>query len=172
MVLSMKLYDFIRQNPERSLVIAAGVVSSTFLVAALIGQYGFNLHPCELCIAQRVPYIMIMLVGAAACLGIRSQQLLDRLVLLCALLFFIDGSIAIYHAGVELGVFPGPSGCTNNDKPGASLEEMRAAIMNAQLVPCDQPMAYILGLSMATWNAAAAMCSAAATFLLGKRIHA
>ena len=153
---------FIRPASAKALVCCAGLLGAGLLAAALVGQYGFHLHPCELCIAQRVPYAAIVLLALAS---LRMPEVkMQTVALLCALLFLIDGGIAFYHSGVEFGIFPGPSGCTNNDKAGATLEEMRAAIMNAQLVPCDQPMAYILGLSMASWNAVAAFSCAVFTF--------
>ena len=167
----MKLADFTKRNPLRALVSLAGLISAGFLGAALVGQYGFHLHPCELCIAQRVPYALIIIVAAAAQWLKPSQQTLWKLALLCVALFAADAAIAAYHTGVELGFVSGPSACTNSDKPGATIEEMRAAIMNAQLVPCDQPMAYFLGISMAGWNFFAASFSGVFTFLMLKRIR-
>jgi len=161
----MKLADCIIKNPAYTLVVLSGAVAVLFLSVALVAQYGFNQHPCHLCIAQRVPYALIVVVSIFASILKLSPQRMEQLVMLCALLFLTDAGIAVYHSGVELGYFPGPSGCTNNDKPGATIEEMRAAIMNAALVPCDQPMVYILGLSMASWNAIAALCSAIGTWV-------
>ena len=68
-------------------------------------------------------------------------------------------------------IFAGPSACTSDAKTGQTLEEMRAAIMNAQLVPCDQPMAKFLGLSMAMWNAIAAGVLAVGSFVLAQKCH-
>jgi len=165
----MKLLDLHQKNPERAPVLFAGLASAAFLVTALVGQYGFNLHPCELCIAQRVPYILILMIVVAALAGKVSVPCFKQLAVVCGLLLFIDGGIAVYHSGVELGIFPGPSGCTNNGKSGETIEELRAAIMNAQAVPCDQPMVYVLGLSMASWNALAAAVSGIVTFTLLKK---
>ena len=132
----------------------AGVAgfSALALGLALVAQYGYGLHPCDLCLYQRVPYGLIMLVGAV---GLRvSKPKTQRLLLaLCAALFLADAVIAAYHTGVELGIFTGPSACSGTAKPGQTLEELRAAILHAPLVSCAQAMAYFLGLSMAAWNA-------------------
>ena len=164
----MKNTDFMKKISTKTIVVLSGATSAAFLAFALISQYGFHLHPCELCIAQRVPYTLIVVFAILACFCCSSERAMRRSAFICGLLFLVDMGIAIYHSGVEFGVFTGPSGCTNNDKPGASIEEMRAAIMNAQLVPCDQPMAYIFGLSMASWYALAAMGMAALVFYLLK----
>jgi disulfide bond formation protein DsbB len=72
--------------------------------------------------------------------------------LLSALLLLTGTGIAGYHAGVEMGIFTGPGGCTSNTTGGESIEELRAQIMNAPLVSCDQAMATFFGLSLAAWN--------------------
>lgn len=90
---------------------------------------------------------------------VKSAAGLRRALWACLFLFAVDAGIAGYHSGVEAGIFPGPSGCTNNSTGEMTLEEMRAAIMNAALVPCDQPMGYFLGLSFAGWNALGATCA-------------
>lgn len=166
----MKLPASVTQNPMRSLVLASGLASTAMLAAALIGQYGFNLHPCELCLAQRVPYTLIALLGLWAAVKTLSPQRLRLFVLLCGVLFAVDSAIAVYHSAVEFGFIKGPSACTNSETGEQTLEQMRAAIRNAQLVPCDQPMAYFFGLSMATWNALAAAGMAVGVFFLRCRI--
>ena len=108
---------------HRQLLAALALFSAFMLGSALIGQYGFSLYPCDLCIYQR---------------------------------------IACYHTGVEYGWFKGPDACSNTGGE-MTIEEMRAAIMAAPLVTCDQAMAYIFGLSMAAWNAMMAFAAGAAT---------
>jgi disulfide bond formation protein DsbB len=139
----------------RQLVMLFGIAAGGLLSVALVGQYGFDLHPCTLCIYQRIPYAMIALLGVAA-IFIRAERWLLKMALFCVLLFTVDGAIAFYHAGVELHWFPGLSGCSNTASQGQSLEEMRRAIMEAPLVTCDQAMIEVWGLSMAAWNALAA----------------
>lgn len=156
---------------ERVMLIRAGAVSAAALAFAFTAQYGFGLHPCELCLAQRYPYAAIILLSAAAFLPV-SKRVRFAIGLLCGLLFLADAGIALYHTGVELKWFPGPTACTSSGKVGQTLEEMRAEIMNAALVPCDQPMAKFLGLSMAAWNAMYAFIFMIVTFTTARKIHA
>jgi disulfide bond formation protein DsbB len=139
----------------RLVVMLAGLAAALMLSVALIGQYGFDLYPCELCIYQRYPYAALVLLGVAA-FFIRKPSWLKPMAWLGALLFAVDAGIAFYHSGVELGWFKGLSGCSNDPSQDMTLEEMRAAIMNAPLVTCDQAMIEVLGLSMAAWNGIAA----------------
>jgi disulfide bond formation protein DsbB len=167
----MNYRSYIRSNPARSLVLAAALASLIILSAALVSQYGFGLFPCELCIFQRIPYAMIAALGLASAWLIRTERALATVALLCVMLFAADAAIAVYHTGVELKIFPGPSGCTADNSREQTLEEMRRAIMEAQLVPCDQAMAYFMGLSMAAWNALAATVLAVGTGVLLRRIR-
>jgi disulfide bond formation protein DsbB len=167
----MNIYQYYKNNPRRSLVYGASGIAASFLIVALIGQYGFDLHPCELCIAQRVPYGIIAMLGLISGMKLGTDKKLEMVAIICIGLFFVDAGIAAYHSAVEMGIVKGPSACTNNDRPGQTLEEMRAAIMHAQLVPCDQPMAYFLGLSMASWNGIAATITGIAMMMLWMRVR-
>ena len=153
---------------RRLLLYSAGF-SVALLASALVGQYVFGLHPCELCILQRVPYAFIALIGFGGCF-IKSPRILYFLAIFCSLLFLIDAGIAFYHTGVEYGFFPAPTTCSGGGNSGQTIEEMRSAIRGAPLVSCAQAMAYIFGLSMAAWNFLAAGLSFLITaFILVKK---
>lgn len=135
------------------------VASALILSSALVAQYGFSLYPCELCLMQRYPYVGVMLVSCAALLFAKTPRSRLFALLFCVLLFALDAGIAFYHTGVELDIFKGPDACSSTSSGEQTLEEMRAAIMNAPLVSCKQAMAYFFGLSMAAWNGlAASLC--------------
>lgn len=136
----------------RTLLLLSVLAAVLPLAGAFIGQYGYGLHPCELCIYQRIPYAFIIVIGIAGAFFIKPKRWKYGIALLCVLLFVIDAGIAGYHGGVESGIFKGPTACSGSGKAGQTLEEMRAEIMNAPLVSCAQAMVYIYGLSMAVWN--------------------
>ena len=168
-------------NPKRILLLLT-LASTGILGGALIGQYGFDLHPCDLCIYQRWPHVVVIALGLVYCVrhrreimsirhikgGIESQPCLIKndianlensnkyavryLYIMCIALL-VGAGIAAYHSGVELGVFEGPDACSAKADEELTLEELRAQIAGAALVSCSQAMAYIFGLSMAAWNA-------------------
>ena len=154
----------------RKLLLYSAGFSVALLAGALIGQYVFGLHPCELCILQRIPYAFIALVGFGGYF-IKSPRVLYFLAVFCALLFLTDAGIAFYHTGVEYGFFPAPNTCSGGSRSGQTLEEMRAAIRGAPLVSCAQAMAYIFGLSMAAWNFLAASLAFLITAFILVRKH-
>ncbi len=140
----------------RTILLLQALAAAAILGTALVAQYGFHLHPCELCLMQRYPYVAVMAVALLAAWRVRSVRCQLWAVLFCVLFFTLDAGIAFYHTGVELDIFKGPDACSNSAGGEQTLEEMRAAIMAAPLVSCKQAMAYFLGISMAAWNGLAA----------------
>ena len=126
---------------------------------ALLSQYGFGLHPCELCLAQRVPYGLILPLAAMAW----WKPQLRFLGWLLALLFVVDGGIAAYHVAVEQQWIPGPTACSGTPGKAVSLDALREQIMGAAVVACTDVAFRFLGLSMAGWNVLYALGSAALT---------
>ncbi len=141
------------------------LMAATPLAGALLSQYGFNLHPCHLCILQRIPYSIVMgLAVLYLLLGRKCPHALKLLTLLSAALFLADGGIAAFHAGVEWHWWQEKSwwpwaanllGLESCSGTGAadSIEQLRAMLMHAPTARCDQPQFVFLKLSMAGYNA-------------------
>lgn len=126
------------------------------LGAAFVAQYGFGLAPCELCIWQRWPYLVAAIFGLAAWPAAPLRPWLLRIAALC---FLATSGIAVFHAGVELGLWQGLTSCSGGGT-ATTLEALRAQVAAAPVVRCDDVPFRFLGLSMAAWNAlwAAALC--------------
>lgn len=127
------------------------------LALALVAQYGFGLAPCQMCHWQRWPYFAAIPLALAA-LRWPSRWLVGAL----AALFALDAGIAVFHAGVEWKWWTGITECSGGGLEATSLEALKAQIMGAPPVRCDEPALVVLGLSMAGWNAVFATAIAAA----------
>jgi disulfide bond formation protein DsbB len=126
------------------------VASTAVLSAALLSQYWGGLAPCELCLAQRWPWgVAIVISFIATIAGSRSALL--WVALLLAVVFFASTGLAFYHVGVQQHWFAGPSACT---APAAadSVEALKAQILRQQPVRCDEPAWSLWGVSLAGWN--------------------
>lgn len=162
-------FDVITVLTPRQLLLACGMFSAAMLSGALVAQYGFGLYPCHLCLLQRYPYVaVIALMALAYRLTPRRQW---QVLWLCAGLFLLDAGIAFYHAGVEMEWFAAPDSCASVSAGGETLEDLRRQIMEAPLVSCSQAMAYVFGLSLATWNTLFATAAAALTFVAVVKIR-
>jgi disulfide bond formation protein DsbB len=127
--------------------------SSTMpLFLALISQYGFGLHPCELCIWQRVPYVALIVLAGAAVAFMRRPVVLRRLLQLSIVLWFVEAALAFYHVGVEQQWWDSVTGCSGGGSVNGSLDDLKAQILSSPVVSCGTPEFVFMGLSMAGWN--------------------
>jgi len=128
------------------------LASAAALGGALIGQYGFDLQPCVLCIYQRWPYVAAAAIALALWAVLRRRPALAAPVLvLAALAFATTAAIAGFHVGVEQHWWQGTTACGGAATPD-SVEALRAMLKTAPVVRCDDVAWSLLGLSMAGWN--------------------
>lgn len=129
--------------PRTEWVVILGSVAA--LALALISQFGFGFHPCELCMWQRYAYSAVI---AISLLSLKFPRLRALVVVS---VFAVTG-IAIFHFGIEQKWWEGFSSCSSSFKGALTLEELKAQIMGAPVTRCDEAVWFLLGLSMAGWN--------------------
>lgn len=127
-------------------------VSLAALGTALLAQYWGGLSPCELCIAQRWPYVATAVVGLAGAMLPLTDRQRAQAVALAALIFLGGAGIALYHAGFEYHWWAGPTACTAPGGQPTSIEDLRRMLAAAPIVACDQPAWTFYGVSMAGFN--------------------
>ena len=134
---------------RNSLIWIATLGSALLLGGALAFQYGGGLIPCVLCIYQRWPHGVAVLIGL---LALRSRG--AGLPLLGMVAAATTAGIGFYHAGVELGWFAGLATCTVDTLQGVSAGDLlNTDIVVGKPVRCDAVPWAMLGVSMAGWNA-------------------
>ncbi len=131
---------------------ALGIAGSAgLLLGALAFQYLGGLAPCPMCIWQRWPHGIAILLGTGAiALGSRRGM---ALLILAAVTELIGAGIGVFHAGVERGLWKGPDTCSAPGWDDLTVDQLMEQIMAAPLVRCDEIAWEMLGLSMAGWNA-------------------
>lgn len=141
-----------------------GALALVLLAAAgslglvLIAQYGFGFKPCVLCLWQRIPYLIILVVATIGILP-HMRQWAGAVLLLCGLLLLVESGIAMFHVGVEQHWWLGTTGCSiqNTEAPPGDAKSLREELLSTPVAHCDQITWTFLGLSMATWNVAFAL---------------
>ena len=123
-------------------------LSVAALASVFIGQYAFGLHPCDLCIYQRWPFVVTIILGLV---GVVSAGLARPMIGLSALTFFVNAGIALFHSGVERKWWAGLEGCSTPDMSG-SIEELMARIEATAVTRCDEIAWELFGLSLANYN--------------------
>lgn len=147
--------------------VVAAIGAAGALVALLIalGSERFGgLVPCALCLLERWPCRIAIVLGILAILLPRG---LARLVLvLLALAFLADAALAFVHVGVETGWWKSPlPECAAPRAVQGTFAQRLAAMPEHPAKPCDDPTYLIPGLpvSMAAMNLIFALVMTAIT---------
>lgn len=156
------------QRPTGALALLAAA-SLGALAVALVFQYGLGLPPCPFCHYQRWPYIA---VAAVAILALAAGRGRPAALGLSAALLLLDAGLAGFHVGMEQGWWQGPASCTGAALTGSSVADLKAQLMAAPAVRCDEAPWSLAGISIAGYNFIAAMLLtlfAAAALLRSRR---
>lgn len=129
-------------------VLLAMLGSASVMLGAYAFQYIGGMAPCQMCIWQRYPHVVAIVIGAVALVLPRAP-----LILMGALAAVTTAAIGVFHSGVEQGWWEGPTACSAGPISGVSADDLLDQIMSAPLVRCDEIPWEMLGLSMAGWNA-------------------
>ncbi|MGO9744396.1 MAG: disulfide bond formation protein B [Roseiarcus sp.] len=132
------------------LAVAGAAIGGAWIFQAL----GF--HPCDLCYQQRYAYYagMPLALLIAALTRASTPSLVLRIGLAAlALMFAANVALAIYHSGVEMKLWPGPTACAGSAVNGpANAADLLAQLQSVKVVRCDEVALRIFGLSLANWN--------------------
>jgi disulfide bond formation protein DsbB len=141
----------------RRAVLVVLIASVAVVGGALLFQYAGGLAPCELCLYERWPYYIAIVLALATLAAARSHEAAMGGGALLALVFIASSALAFYHVGVEQHWFAGPTACTGSGAAAASIDQLRAQLMAQQPVQCDQPQWSLGGITLAGWNLAASL---------------
>ncbi len=152
-----------QQNPAPMAALAVAAVAALTLAGAWFFQLVLDIVPCPLCLEQRYAYYLAvplgLLVALAAAKGAPRGVVMVGLVLL-ALAALANAGLGAYHAGVEWGLWQGPTDCT-----GPMLDLSKGGLLDnldkVKVVPCDKVQWRFLGLSLAGYNVLISLLMAA-----------
>jgi disulfide bond formation protein DsbB len=119
------------------------------LVAAYFIQYVLDHKPCNLCLIERLPYILAIIIVS---LGLIIKKF-EKLIIVILILAFMAGTIiSFYHFGIEQGFFKESSVCNlDNNIINLSKNELKKELQKTT-VSCKDVSFRIFGLSLATIN--------------------
>ena len=133
---------------QKQLVIVAMLGSALLLIGAWGFQHIGGLEPCNLCIKQRWPHGLAVLIGAVI-----LWTGLYHLAPLGALTAMVGAGYGAYHSGVEKKWWAGPQTCSGGaDRSDLSAEEILNQLLTSNVVMCDEIAWSFLNVSMAGWN--------------------
>ena len=118
------------------------------IIFALYYQYIENYLPCELCIYQRIPYFIIIIISSYAFFINGNKNYMYFI----GLLFFMSLIISITHFGVEQEFWQINSSCSNNTKDFENIDQLKAFLEEVPITKCNEITWSMFGISMAGYN--------------------
>ena len=137
-----------KQSNNIFLICLLIVISST-LISVFIIEYVLGHEPCKLCVYQRIPYIIAILL----IIKILFVKTYEKIILfLLFIIFLISLILAFYHFGIEQGFFNESFVCeaTNLEK-NLTKEDLLKQLKQSN-ISCKEVNIRILGMSLATIN--------------------
>lgn len=131
-----------------NLILLATLGSAGVLAGAFFFQYVVGLPPCPLCIWQRWPHAVAVLIGVLALTtGWRFWPWLGALAALTT------AGIGMFHVGVEQTWWKGLQTCTVDTLSGVAGDDLlNLDVTVGGPVACDVIPWELFGISMAGWN--------------------
>ena len=120
------------------------------LVSTYVIEYKLGHQPCKLCLYERIPYFLSILL-IAKIFFIKSFQKITLLIL--PLVFIISLLLALYHFGIELGFFDESLTCGVTELSKSLSKEQLLEQLKQNNISCKNVNFRVLGLSLAAINA-------------------
>ena len=125
------------------------IFSILSLSIAYFIQYILGHKPCNLCLIERIPYIISVILISL----IFIINKFEKIIFIIVLLFFIFGAIvSFYHFGIEQGFFNESLVCDLGNSVNLSKEQLLKQLENSPIVSCKDVTFRVLGFSLATIN--------------------
>ena len=138
----------LKQSNNIFLIVIFAVISLT-IISALIIQYWLGHEPCKLCLYQRIPYVLAMLLIIKMFFFKKYEKIT---LLILSLIFVGSAALAFYHLGIEQGFFDESSACTAPELSKTLSKEQLLEQLKQNNVSCKDVSFRVLGLSLATIN--------------------
>ena len=125
-------------------IISVSALASAFFIEHILGH-----QPCNLCILERIPYLLAIVIIT---LNYKFIHFEKQFMLLLILIFLAATILSLYHLGIEQGFIEESLVCDlKNDSNLLSKEDILKQLQEKN-VNCKDVTFKILGLSLTSYN--------------------
>ena len=137
------------ENSKNLLIKLIFLISIIALVSAFFIEYVLGHQPCNLCILERIPYLLAIII---ILLNFKFSHYEKFFILLLSIVFLVGAIISIYHLGIEQGFVQESLVC--DLKSGSNLLSKEEILKQLQEknVSCKDVTFKIFGLSLTSYN--------------------
>ena len=124
-------------------------VSFVALLSAFFIEYILGHQPCNLCILERIPYVIAIVI---ILLNYKFSQFEKIFLVLLVIVFLTATILSVYHFGIEQGFIEESLVCDLKKGSEATSKEEILKQLQEQKVSCKDVTFKIFGLSLTTYN--------------------
>ena len=124
-------------------------ISLASLILAYFIEYILGHQPCNLCIIQRIPYGLSIIIIVLNYFLTKNEKFI---ILLLILVFSFSFLISLYHFGIEQGFFEESSVCAMKNSSNIISKEELLKQLQEKTINCKDVTFRIFGFSLTTFN--------------------
>ena len=134
---------------KKNLFTGIFLISFIALVSAYFIEYILGHQPCNLCVYERIPYFLAILI---VLINYKYNKLEKYLILSLAIIFLIATILSLYHLGIEQGFIQESLLC--DLEKGANIVDKDEILKQLQQksVSCKDVTFKLFGLSLTNYN--------------------
>jgi len=125
------------------------LISVVALASAFFIEYVLGHQPCNLCILERIPYLLAIII---ILLNYKITYLEKNFILALTLVFLIATALSLYHLGIEQGFIKESLVCELNNGLNLLSKEDILKQLQQKNVSCQDVTFKIFGLSLTSYN--------------------
>ena len=134
---------------KKNLFIGIFLISFVALASAYFIEFILGHQPCILCIYERIPFFLAILI---ILINYKYNKLEEYLILLLAIIFLVATILSLYHLGIEQGFIQESLLC--DLEKGANIIDKDEILKQLQQksISCKDVTFKIFGLSLTSFN--------------------
>jgi disulfide bond formation protein DsbB len=137
------------KNSKNLLIKFIFYVSIIALVSAFFIEYVLGHQPCNLCILERIPYLLAIII---VFLNYKFIIFEKFFILLLTIIFLAGTTLSLYHLGIEQGVIQESLVCDLKSGSNLLSKEEILKQLKEKSVNCKDVTFKIFGLSLTSYN--------------------
>lgn len=118
------------------------------ILSAFYIEYVLKYPPCSLCLIQRIPYYLSLVICSVFFFSRKYDKIILQLILINFIISFL---LSFYHFGIEMSLFEESSLCSTTKQNFDSPVDLLKSLDIVQ-ISCKSVTFKILGFSLATIN--------------------
>ena len=125
------------------------LISAVAIISAYYFEYILGYQPCNLCLIERIPYILSLVILSV---NFKFNKNEKYLILLLFFIFIFSLTVSIYHFGIEKGFIQESLLCNLKNEADILSKEVLLKELQKVTVSCKDVTFRFLGFSLTTIN--------------------